>query len=79
MEATPTSSAMTDKELGEIEFYANLGVISEDFVFRLLAEVRRLQDEIATVSGIDMLVAAPVSPLEAAASDAVTRGAADAV
>lgn len=70
---------MTDKELSEIEFYANLGVISEDFVFRLLAEIRRLQDEIASVSGIDMLVAAPGSPHEAAAGDAATRAATDTV
>ena len=68
---------MTDKELSEIEFYANLGIISEDFVFRLLAEVRRLQDDVASVSGIDMIVAAPGSPHEAAASNAVTRGATD--
>jgi hypothetical protein len=75
MEIIPTSSAMTDKELREIEFYANLGVISEDFVFRLLAEVRRLQDEIASVSGIDMIVAAPDNAHETAAGNAVTPGA----
>lgn len=62
---------MTDKELREIEFYANLGVISEDFVFRLLAEVRRLQDEIASVSGIDMIVAAPGNTHETAAGNTV--------
>ena len=66
---------MTDKELREIEFYANLGVISEDIVFRLLAEVRRLQDEIASVSGIDMIVPAPESPHDTAASDTVKPGA----
>lgn len=66
---------MTDKELREIEFYANLGVISEEFVFRLLAEVRRLQDEIASVSGIDMIVTAPDNPHETAARNTVTPGA----
>jgi hypothetical protein len=79
METTTTSSVMTDKELREIEFYANLGVISEDYVFRLLAEIRRLQDEVASVSGIDMIVATSGSHFEAAASDAETRGVADAV
>ena len=54
---------MTDDELREIETYASLGVISEDVVFRLIAEVRRLQDEIASVSGIDMIVVAPRRPL----------------
>ena len=54
---------MTDKELREIEFYASLGVISEDFVFRLIAEIRRLQDEIASVSGVDMIVVAPAAPM----------------
>ena len=77
MQATRISSTMTDKELREIEFYAGLGVISEDFVFRLIAEIRRLQDEIASVSGIDMIVVAPRRPHETTASDAITPGATD--
>lgn len=58
MQANTVSSPMTDRELAEIEFFASVGVFSEDYVTRLVAEVRRLQEEVASVSGIDMLVAA---------------------
>lgn len=73
MQATSMSSPMTDRELAEIEFFASVGVFSEDYVSRLVAEVRRLQEEVASVSGIDMLVA-PDPANETGVGEARKRG-----
>ena len=73
MQATPMSSPMTDRELAEIEFFASVGVFSEDYVSRLVAEVRRLQEEVASVSGIDMLVP-PESEISSETGHVAARG-----